>query len=189
MCNLALVRHSAPEIVPDEPASQWRLSDEGRRRCELLAHALTAYHPDVVVSSVEPKAVETGQIVARLLQKPFEQAEGLHEHDRRGVGFMGTRERFEAAVAGFFREPHKRVLGEETADQAHRRFAGAVAGVLALHPDENVAVVAHGTVMTLLVARAAGLSPFPFWQRLGLPAFVVLSRPTFSLITVVERVG
>jgi broad specificity phosphatase PhoE len=51
-----------------------------------------------------------------------------------------------------------------------------------------VAVVTHGTVMTLFVTRAAGLEAFPFWKRLGLPAFVVLSWPGFGLLDVVEGV-
>jgi broad specificity phosphatase PhoE len=80
------------------------------------------------------------------------------------------------------------VFGSETADQAHQRFTRAVAGVLKRRPDQNVAVVAHGTVISLYIARAAGLDPFPFWKRLGLPAFVVTSWPKFSLLSVVESV-
>jgi broad specificity phosphatase PhoE len=178
MCKLILVRHSQPEIVPDLPASQWRLSQVGRQRCKRLAEKLAVYAPDVIVTSLEPKAVETGQIVARLLDRPFETAADLHEHDRRNVGFL----------VDLFEQPGRLVLGSETADAAHARFADAVASVIAKHPGCNVAVVAHGTVMTLLVARVAGLEAAPFWKRLGLPAFVVLSLPEYTLLEVVEDV-
>jgi broad specificity phosphatase PhoE len=60
--------------------------------------------------------------------------------------------------------------------------------VLERHPRQSVAVVTHGTVMTLFVTRAAGLEAFPFWKRLGLPAFVVLSWPGLGLLDVVEGV-
>ena len=188
MCKLVLVRHSQPEIVPDLPASQWRLSQVGRQRCKRLAEKLAVYAPDVIVTSLEPKAVETGQIVARLLDRPFETAADLHEHDRRNVGFLGDRQQFEARVVDLFEQPGRLVLGSETADAAHARFADAVASVIAKHPGCNVALVAHGTVMTLFVARAAGLEAAPFWKRLGLPAFVVLSLPEYTLLEVVEDV-
>jgi broad specificity phosphatase PhoE len=185
--TLILIRHSQPEIDPTLPASQWRLSETGRLRCRPLADRLTVHHPDVIVASAEPKAVETAQIVAALLDKPFETAEGLHEHDRHDVGPL-SKAQFEAAVADLFANPQRLVFGRETADQAHRRFAKAIAGVLARHPGNNVAVVTHGTVMTLFVARTTGLEPLPFWKELGLPAFVVLSRPQFGLVTVIKDV-
>jgi broad specificity phosphatase PhoE len=187
MSRLILVRHSLPEIIPTLPANQWRLSESGRRRCRPLADRLAAFAADVIVTSDEPKAIETGQIVASLLDKPLETVQGLHEHDRANVAFEST-EWFEAAVARFFAEPGQLVFGSETADQAHRRFSEAVANVIEEHPMQNVVIVAHGTVMTLFVTRAAGLEPFPFWRRLGLPAFVVLSRPEFNLVRVVEEI-
>ena len=80
------------------------------------------------------------------------------------------------------------VLGKETADQAHARFAAAVEGILAEHVDRNIAVIAHGTVISLYVARAAGLDPMCLWERLGLPSYVVLSVPGLQVSEVVESV-
>ncbi|MGD9101442.1 MAG: histidine phosphatase family protein [Anaerolineae bacterium] len=188
MPKLILVRHSYPDIEPTRSANRWSLSETGRGRCKPLADKLAGYQLEIIVTSVEPKAVETGQIVADLLGKPCETAQGLHEHERRDVGF-GSRERFESSVADFFAQPRELVFGEESADQAHQRFSQAITNVIERYPHQNVAVVSHGTVMTLFVARAAGLEPFPFWKRLGLPAFVVLSFPRFDLLTIVEDVG
>ena len=67
MRSLILVKHSLPEILPTVSASRWLLSDEGRRRCEPLAERLRVFHPTAIVTSVEPKAAETGAIVARKL--------------------------------------------------------------------------------------------------------------------------
>jgi broad specificity phosphatase PhoE len=161
--QLVLIRHSQPEIVPYDLAA--------------------------VVASREPKAVETGQIVARALGLPFETAADLHEHDRPNVGLLADEEQFQARVASVFEHPGELVFGRETADEAHVRFTTAIANVMAQHPRGNLAVVTHGTVMTLFVARAAGLDPVPFWKRFGLPAFVVLSLPGFGLVEVVESVG
>jgi broad specificity phosphatase PhoE len=186
--RLILVRHSAPEMVAGVPASQWRLSEEGRLRCQKLAERLAAYGLATIVTSTEPKAVETGQIVAEVLDLPFEIAPGLHEHERGVVRNLGSREEFQAQVARLFERPAELVLGYETADQAHARFFGAVAHVVEEHPAGNLAVATHGTVMTLFIARANGLDAVPFWKRLGLPSFVVLTLPSFSLVEVVENV-
>lgn len=116
---------------------------------------------------------------------------GLHEHDRRDVGFLGAKA-FEAAVQRFFDHPDEIVLGKETANAAHARFSRAVAGVVEAHPGRTIAIVAHGTVIALFVSRmtgAVGLSAFEFWKRLGLPSFVVLSLPELRLDEVVWSVS
>ncbi len=185
--RLILVRHSLPEIVPSLPAYEWRLSKAGRRRCQALADRLATYHPDVIVTSVERKAIETGQIVADLLGKPVEMVQGLQEHDRSNVGWLGG-EQFEAAVADFFRKPDELILGRETANQASQRFAAAIEGVQAVYPLHTVVAVTHGTVLSLFVARVGKLQPFRLWTRLGMPALVVLSVPGHDVQEVVERV-
>lgn len=186
--KLIFMRHSLPEMVVGVPASQWRLSEEGRLRCQKLAERLAAYGLATIVTSTEPKAVETGQIVAEVLDLPFEIAPGLHEHERGVVRDLGSREEFQVQIACLFDRPAELVFGHETADQAHARFAGAVAHVVEEHPAGNLAVATHGTVMTLFIARANGLDSVPFWKRLGLPCFVVLSLPEFGLIQVIENV-
>jgi len=173
--KLVLIRHSMPNIVPGVPAHQWRLSKEGRERCKTLASRLAPWQPGIVVASLEPKAIETGRLVAKQVNIPFETAAGLHEHERTGATFT-TPERFQAQVAAFFQEPDQLVFGSETADHARRRFYKAVTTVLAAHPLDTVAIVAHGTVITLFVSQVASMDPFPFWRRLGLPALAVLER-------------
>ncbi len=185
MPNLILIRHSTPQIEPDLPAKEWRLSDEGRARCQPLAERLTAYDPSQFVASLEPKALETAQIVAGQLNKPLQTAEGLHEHERSRVGYLG-RAQFEAAVATFFEKPDQLVFGDETADQCHARFAQTITRSLTASPDQTLAVVTHGTVLTLFVSRATGLAPFPFWKALSLPMFAVLSLPEQRLIETVS---
>jgi len=179
--TLILVRHSLPEMVTGVRASQWHLSEEGRRRCEKLAERLAAYEPHVIVTSLEPKAIETGEIVARVLGIQCETAPNLHEHERPKEEHFGSIEQFEAQVSRLFEHPEDLVFGDETADEAHHRFSSAVGKVLEIHRSGAVAIVTHGTVMTLLVARAGGFDPVSFWRRLGLPAFVVLSLPSLAV--------
>ena len=71
--------------------------------------------------------------------------------------------------------------GNETAEQALQRFEDAVRRVLDEREEEVVAMVAHGTVISLLVARHNDIDAFGFWQKLGLPSLCVLSVPGFGL--------
>lgn len=179
--TLLLIRHSAPEIAPGAPAREWRLSEEGRRRCGPLAERAAAFAPRAIVSSVEPKAAETARLVGERLGIPIETAPGLHEHERDNVGYLG-RASFAAAIADFFARPDALVLGREPAARALARFSAAVDGVLTAHPTGNLAIVAHGTVLTLFVAHHTGVEPYAFWRDLGLPALVALCLPEYTLL-------
>lgn len=187
MADLILVKHSMPAIAPDAPAATWQLSAAGRARCLPLATALVAYRPEILVTSSEPKASETAAIVASRLGLDYTAIAGLHEHDRHGVPWLGE-DQFAAQVGRFFAEPDQLVMGAETAHAAHARFARAVDGVVASAPGQTVAVVAHGTVISLYVAHATGVDPFSLWQQLGLPSFVVLALPDRTLLRVVAGV-
>ena len=187
MPKLVLVKHSLPEIRPDRAAAAWVLTDEGRKRAAAIARRIGQHQPDVLGASHEPKATETAEIIARTLGKSVEVVEGLHEQKRGSLELLPGR-KFESAVAELFAKPGELVFGDETANQACDRFGHAVEHFLEAHPDENVALISHGRVITLLVADYAGVDPFPFWRRLGLPSFVVLSLPEKKILEVVESV-
>jgi broad specificity phosphatase PhoE len=185
--KLLLVKHSLPEIAPGVPSAQWRLSEEGRRRCDSLSDALAAHSPARVFTSPEPKAAETAHLVGSRLGLAVQVEDGLRENDRTGFRHLPT-DQWEAAFARFFARPHAVTIGKESADQAHARFAVAMERVLGQYHEGTTIVVAHGTVITLYVSRAAGLEPLPFWRRLGLPSFVVMSAPELTLLDVQEQV-
>jgi broad specificity phosphatase PhoE len=185
--RLLLIKHASPVLDMEIPAAEWVLSAEGQRRCVQLAEQAAAYDPAVVVCSREPKASETGQLMAAALGLPWQVMENLHEHKRPQAGLL-SQEEFHAQVEKFFASPGELVFGAETAHQAQMRFSHAVEKVLAHHPGQNVAIVAHGTVISLFVAQKTGMASFPLWQRLGLPSLVVLSLPDFKLEKVIEDV-
>ncbi len=187
MRHLILVRHSLPDIVPDVPGSLWQLSAEGRARCRFLAEQLFAYQPSSIAASMEPKATETAALLSAHLHISYHTAEGLHEHERDNVAYLGQA-KWEQTISSFFAQPDELVLGRETATQALQRFTGAVQNVLQQYDEGNVMIVAHGTVITLFVAQYAQIQSFPFWQSLDTPAFIVLSLPSYKLLNTVARI-
>jgi len=175
--RLILIRHSQPEVTLDRPATDWPLSAEGRRLCVPLAEAMTPYQPACLVASQETKARETAQLVAEQLGIPWQVAKGLHEHDRTGVPYLGD-EAFQSMVRAFFAHPDEQVFGCETANQAATRFAQAVERVLQATVLDTgcVAIVAHGVVISLYVARRRRYTSeqvYTFWRGLKQPDVVV----------------
>ncbi len=188
MQTLILVKHSLPEIDPSVPAREWRLSEEGRRRARKLGENLGRYDPNVIGSSIEPKAIETAGIGAGVLNVPVEVVEGLHEHERENVGFL-EKERFQQSIRRFYEQPADLVFGEETADSAYDRFSKAVYELSDRFPRVNMALVTHGTVLSLFLSRISELEAYALWKQLGLPSWVVLSRPGFDVVEICRSIG
>ena len=180
MKYLILVKHSLPEILEQLPAREWHLSEEGARRAGVLADKLRPYQPDVILTSVEPKAVQTAEIVANALALEMMVAPNLHEHERSRIPFL-AQEVFESRIQEFFEKPDELVVGNETAEQAHDRFQQAVSSVLKTYADQTIIIIAHGTVISLFVSHLTGVPAFPLWKQLGLPAYLVLDMNSHTI--------
>ena len=163
------------------PLPDGRSVRKGRSRCAPLADALEPHQPSEIVSSLEPKAIETAALVAARLALPTRTADNLHETKRDHVPLL-KQEEFRARVAQYFANSAERVFGEESADEAHDRFSCAVEELVTAS-DHSLAIVSHGTVMSLLIARRNNLDPYALWQSLKLPSFHVLAIPGYRLLT------
>jgi broad specificity phosphatase PhoE len=181
--KLVLIKHSLPEVRPGEAPPTWPLSDEGRRRCATLAERLRPLDPRRILASREPKATETARLLGAALGLPVEVGEGLHEHVRDHEPYR-SQDDFNAVVQRFFEHPSERVFGDETAAEALRRFVDAIKPLVS-EASENVAVVAHGTVISLYLAEKCGIDGFDLWRRLETPSYVVLETPSLRLVEVV----
>jgi broad specificity phosphatase PhoE len=178
---LILVKHSLPKIVENLPANEWVLSDEGCVLAQKLAVRLNGFQPEVIVSSVEPKAKQTAEIIAAEHGLELQFIEGLHEHDRSKVSYLHW-DQFQAAVREFFEKPGMLVFGSETADACHARFHQTVHSILDQNLEKTVVIVAHGTVISLFVSRLTGMSDWSLWNDLALPSFIVVDVQTAKLI-------
>ena len=163
---MLLVRHSLPAPDPSVPSEEWRLSEEGRALCEPLAIQVGAHEPRRLLSSPEPKALETAELIAPVLGLELEIEDGLRETARRTVGWLEQNVLHER-IRELFAKPDEVVFGEESASAALARFSRVVGGV-----EEQAAFVTHGTVMSLYVAGSDPDGGFSYWKTLGLPHVV-----------------
>jgi broad specificity phosphatase PhoE len=187
MRKLILVRHSNSKLDPELPPDQWRLTKEGRMRCIPLSSELAKHEPEIIITSVEPKARETGEITAKVLGLPCLTAENLHEHKREQAGFL-RQEKFLELLANLYAYPDTLIFGLETAREALNRFTQAVDAVMANHQINNIAIVSHGTVMSLFYGEITGNDPNHFWRQLGLPGFYTVSWPELVLQSVITEI-
>ena len=124
----------------------------------------------------------------RALAIPLRPQLGLHEHDRTGVPFA-ARAAFQQAVRALFEHPAERVFGRESADEACDRFSNAINEINAAGQPSCCAVVAHGTVISLWLARHCGADGFAVWRSLGLPSAVVVdAEPRCAIVETIASV-
>lgn len=179
--HLILVKHSLPEIVESVPAREWNLSDEGQIRAQKLVEQLRTYQPEIIISSIEPKARQTADIIGEALGLKFMMMAGLHEHDRNSSPFYSNDE-FQSLIREFFAKPDKLIFGSETADQALVRFRRSMEWISKSHEDKNMVVVSHGTVISLFVSWLTGFDGYLLWKELGLPSLVVVDVQNKTLL-------
>jgi broad specificity phosphatase PhoE len=179
VAKLILVKHAPVRIDPQVISHGQMLSEQGRHRCDWLADELRSLEVSRLYTSVEPKALETAGLVAVRSGLALEPRLNLHENDRTGFGFQSVAE-LRRKLREFFERPADVVIGNETASAALQRFAEAIANIVSEEQGQNLAVVTHGTVISLFVAHHNPIAPFDLWAALDLPSCVVLDAASFS---------
>ena len=154
MAKLLFITHTDVVIDPDTPVPQWKLSETGRARAAALPEREWIANVTRLFSSDEVKAVETAAFVADALGLTVEVRQELGENRR--TRFVPPEE-FEVLADAFFAEPEVSVEGWETAVDAQSRIVAATADLLADSGEDDVAVISHGGVGTLLYCHLAGV--------------------------------
>jgi broad specificity phosphatase PhoE len=182
MRKLFLIRHAQPEVTPGVPPRLWPLTAQGHESAQQLAQQLAGDDQPVrLYASPERKAQETAQLIGHHLNLPIEMVADLREHEREHSPFLG-KDAWEQTLTAFFSRPTELIFGEESAHQALQRFHAAVEKIVAGTPHGNLALVTHGTVLTLFVAsHNPQIDALAFWRSLQLPDLIVLTLPDFRL--------
>lgn len=144
-----------PDVVvdPDVPVPQWRLSERGRERMQLLLRHVWVPEICAVFCSDERKAIDGARILAQHLGIDFEIDAALGENDRSATGYL-PHAAFQELADEFFARPTESVCGWEPAVDAQSRITNAVSRLAERVADRSsIAVVSHGGVGALLRSR------------------------------------
>ncbi|SNR28381.1 histidine phosphatase family protein [Puniceibacterium sediminis] len=154
--SLIFLTHAQVEIDPDTPVTDWRLSDQGRRRHSRFADDPTLAGVTAIYSSRERKAVDAAAIHGKVSGHIPRRVCALHENDRSSTGYLPP-DVFEATADAFFAEPDKSVDGWERARDAQIRVVTAIRTLIDLDETSgDLLVVAHGAVGALLRCHLLG---------------------------------
>jgi broad specificity phosphatase PhoE len=147
MALLYLIRHARAQMMGDA-AERWLLSEQGRREAGVLARQDLWREVELICSSPEPKALQTAEPAARRWGIPLVTVDCLH-----GLRRPRLVSDYETVVARIFAEPEASIAGLEPAARAAERFTHCLESLVEAHPEPTLAVVSHGLIMTLFLAR------------------------------------
>ncbi|MBL8162223.1 MAG: histidine phosphatase family protein [Anaerolineae bacterium] len=187
---IILVRHAITQPQPGVSPHAWSLTDEGREKAQSLAERLHCFRASRILSSDEPKALETAQLLAgHLGSLAVTPHEALRETHRTSAPFYRDVESFKRAIRNAMQHPQKKAYGDETFQAAQDRFARAIGELVDSDDDETVIVVSHGTVLALYIASLTGLDAFSLWELLDMPSYAVVSLPDLEVREICFSLG
>ena len=164
------VRHAMPVVEEGVDSTEWHLDDATRAHAEAWAARLEVGDDlGVLVTSTEPKAVETAEAIAARWPAELVRDDRLREARRPWVG------------TGYRAMAHRYLRGEQHDGwEAHaaveERVRLAVAEAIARAGGQSVVVVTHGLAMSLHLGERLGgdFDRESFWSRLAFPDAWVL---------------
>jgi broad specificity phosphatase PhoE len=155
MGHLRFATHPQVRISAEIPVPLWGLNDVGRSRARAFASQPWLARTTRLISSDETKALEAAAILAVETGLAIEVRHLLHENDRSSTGYVPP-QRFEQLANAFFGEPLRSIEGWESAAAAQARVKAATADLM-VDDDDDVLIVAHGAVGTLLLCDLLGV--------------------------------
>lgn len=137
------------------------LTDEGRKQADALASWATTHRPDAIWTSPLSRAIATAEPAARALGREPHLEPDLRECDF-GVVEGRTLAEFAAevpdAAEAFRADPVAYPFpGAEDPREAAARGAAALRRIAVGHPGERVLVVAHNTLLRLVLCTMLGI--------------------------------
>lgn len=175
-----LIRHGKPEIDTTIPSSEWRLSHSGINEIRNFAKSNFPEEIELLISSYEPKAVETAQLISQNLGIPSMIAAGLEEHKRENVQHFPNPEHFERHLRNFFAQPDECVFGTESATQALIRFQTTIASLLSQYSSKTIGFISHGCVISVLISAMESTDGYIEWHRLQMPDLIKIRKSNFN---------
>jgi broad specificity phosphatase PhoE len=183
MAFVIFVTHPEVTIDPAVPVPEWSLSALGVKRMRLFCDHPFVRNITQIFSSGEKKARDGADMLSRHLGLIHNVDPGLAENDRSATGYLPKAEFVEVAKM-FFKYPCRSISGWERAIDAQRRMVTTVHNIVAGSPGQNIALISHGGVGTLLMCH---LRHHPISLSLKPPApeggcYFALDATTFRLI-------
>jgi broad specificity phosphatase PhoE len=181
MATLYLVRHPETRVDLSIPSSQWSLSERGMSQAQRLARQSLWRDIAMIYASDEPKSITTARVVAAYQGIPWQTRACLGELDRSSYQPPDIAA-YRSAVTRMLSYPEESIRGWETRAHAEERIVTCVEGLVAHRHEDNIAIVSHGIVLTILVAHLTGMSElYEFWRDMRFASVATLDTARWVL--------
>ncbi len=168
---------------PTRPPNEWELSDQGRTQVKTLTTAPFWENVAALYSSGQPKAMGAAGAISAYHHIPMNTLSGLSEVAR-GTEVYHSAGDYDTILGKFFAYPDHVVAGWERGTDALARFSRAVEYIISQHPDESVALLSHGTILTLFTAMLDQEPPtLDRWRAIGFASVATMQVKNYRLIT------
>ncbi|WP_199098718.1 histidine phosphatase family protein [Dyella sp. ASV21] len=171
MTTLLLIRHGEVEGI-QPPTFRGRLdlalTAKGQRQAELTRDYLAAHWKlDTIYCSPLSRCMRTAHTLAEAYQLQGRPHPGLLDIDYgswSSLPVSDVEQRWPREARLWKVAPHRfRIPGGESIQEVAARTTDALATILQAHPDENIALVTHDSVIRVLLCHAAGLPLSSYW--------------------------
>jgi 2,3-bisphosphoglycerate-dependent phosphoglycerate mutase len=184
MHSVYLIRHGKSELGGVD--AERGLEPEGHVHAKQIADRLVAVTPPVKALYVSPfrRAELTMEPLAKRLGLPVAVADEFREKHMSD----GPIADMQQARRHMWEDFDFRLSGGETNAEAQVRATAALKKIQAVHPDEAVAVVSHGTLMGLILNTYDPRFGYEEWLAITMPDIFRIDIPSTGA-PVVEHVG
>ncbi|MGI6262895.1 MAG: alpha-ribazole phosphatase [Succiniclasticum sp.] len=171
MAKLYLIRHGETEYNKSyrfQGQTDIPLNETGRAQAKMLAKYFRDIPLDAIYCSSLSRAVETAQVIGREKQLEPVPVDAFRELDFgawEGMNSEAIQKQYAQEWKEFFANPADTILpgGESMTDVQHRAYP-ALRKILEQYPQGNVAVVAHGGILRVLICTMLGMDLNRTWH-------------------------
>jgi broad specificity phosphatase PhoE len=183
MPYLYLIRHPRTHVDPTRPPHEWQLSEQGRAQVKALAAASFWQQVTGLYSSDQPKAMGAAGTIGAQHQIPVGSLAGLAEVSR-GHEVYHSAGDYDKILGQFFAFPDHAIAGWERGTDALRRFANSVNYIINQHPNQSIALLSHGTILTLYTAMLDQHPPtLARWRSISFATVAAVEIESQHLVT------
>src|SRR5258708_29268945 len=183
MPNLYRIRHPKTHVAPARQPHEWVLSEQGRSQVRKLNEAPFWKTVRALYSSNQPKAIEAAKVIGKTHEIEIIALPGLAEVWRGKEVYLSAAE-YDNVLARFFSLPHFSIEGWERATNALARFSETVKYLIDQHPGKSVAILSHGTILTLYTAMLDHQNPtLERWREIGFATVAAVEIASMLLVS------
>jgi 2,3-bisphosphoglycerate-dependent phosphoglycerate mutase len=163
---LYVLRHAESTVLPDEPESDWPLSERSNAQAHALVDQLARRQIDALYASPYRRAVATVRPLAEDRNLPVRTDDRFRERELTDQWLDDHR----SALRRVWDDFDLVLPGGESSAECQRRVGAAVSDLRTRHEeDERVLVCSHGNAIGLYLHRLDASFGFEAWREMQNP--------------------